>query len=125
MFAGRSYDAKRLYHHPELAVMRGTETTPAGITRAAARPDVPLHVLTTKKESRKGVAVYALLYDRRFVESPVLFQLRTSAELLVTGRKPMTLFLASDLSGDPARIDEAPSTHLLLAAIASYESQSR
>jgi hypothetical protein len=125
LFAGRSYDAKRLYHHPELALMRGTETAPAGVTRATARPDVPLHMLTTAKDNRKGVAVYALLYDRRFIESPIAFQLKTSAELLVTGRRPMTLFLASDLSGDPSRIDEAPATRVLLAAIASFESQSR
>lgn len=125
LFVGRSYDAKRLYHHPELALLRGTETAPFGVTHATERPDVPLHVLTTAKDDRKGVAVYALLYDRRFVESPVAFQLRTSAELLVTGRKPMTLFLASDLFGDPAKIDAAPATHVLLAAIASFESQSR
>jgi hypothetical protein len=125
LFAGRSYDAKRLYHHPELALLRGVETSPNGVARAADRPDVPLHVLRTAKDNRRGIAVYALLYDRRFVESPVLFQLRTSAELLVTGRKPMTLFMARDLAGNPAKIDAAPATRVLLAAIASFESQSR
>lgn len=124
-FAGRSYDAKRLYHHPELALLRGTETASRGVVRASARPDIPLHLLSTAVKERRGIGVYALLYDGRFIENPVLFQLRTSAELLVSGRKPMTLFLASDLAGDPSRIDEAPATRVLLDAIASFEAQSR
>ena len=122
LFVGRSYDAKRLYHHPELALLRGTETIPAGVARATARPEIPLHLVRTERSGRKGVAVYALLYDGRFVDSPIAFQLRTSAELLVSRRKPMTLFLASDLSG-ASTIDEAPATRVLLAAISSFEAQ--
>lgn len=122
-FAGRSYDAKRLYHHPELALLRGTETTPRGVVRASARPEIPMHLLTTKAKGRQGIAVYALLYDGRFIDNPVMFQLRTSAALLVSGRKPMTLFLASDLSGSPSKIDDAPATRVLLDAIASFERQ--
>lgn len=123
LFAGRSYDAKRLYHHPELALMRGTETAAAGVMRTSARPDVPLHVLRTARDGRSGVAVYALLYEGRFVDNPIAFQVRAAAELLVSGRKPMTLFLASDLSGNPSQIDQAPATRTLLAAIASFEAQ--
>ena len=123
LFAGRSYDAKRLYHHPELALLRGTETSPAGITRLAARPDIPLHLLKAERKGRRGLVAYALLYDGRFVENPIAFQLRTSAELLVSGRKPMTLFLASDQAGDPARPADAPATRVLLAAIAAFEAQ--
>jgi hypothetical protein len=123
LFVARSFDAKRLYHHPELAALRGTETKPAGVTRLAARPDVPLHVLRTSKDNRRGVGVYALLYNGRFIDDPITFQLRTSLELLVSGRKPMTLFLASDLSGDPRAVDRAPATQVLLAALASFESQ--
>lgn len=123
LFAGRSYDAKRLYHHPELALLRGIETSSAGVAQSAARKDIPLHVLETSKDGRRGIAVYALLYDGRFVRNPVLFQLRTSAELLVSGRKPMTLFLASDLAGSPSALDDAPATRVLLSAIRSFEAQ--
>lgn len=123
MFVARSFDAKRLYHHPELAVLRGTQATPSGLARAKARPEVPLHVLDTERDGRHGVAVYALLYDGHFIEDPIGFQLRTSAELLFTGRKALTLFMTSDLSGRRDDIDQAPATRMLLAAIASFERQ--
>jgi hypothetical protein len=123
LFAGRSYDAKRLYHHPELALLRGTETAPAGVTRASARPEIPLHLITTAREGRKGIAVYALLYDGSFVEDPVYFQLRTSAALLMSAPMPMTLFFASDLSGSASNVDEAPATRVLLAAISAFQAQ--
>ena len=125
LFAGRSYDPKRLYHHPELGLLRGTTTVPAGTARAQARPDVPLHLVSTAGDGRHGLAVYALLYDGRFIDDPVMFQLRTSAELVVSAPKPMTLFLASALSGDVADVDNAPATRILLAAIHSFETQSR
>jgi hypothetical protein len=123
LFAGRSYDAKRLYHHPELALLRGTETVPAGVRRASARPDVPLHLIKTSRDGRRGLAVYALMYNGKYVDDPVMFQLRTSAALLVSPPKPMTLFLASALSGAPSHLDDAPATTVILAAIASFESQ--
>lgn len=123
LFVARSYDAKRLYHHPELALLKGLEPTPAGRHRVARRPAVPLHVLTTTGGGRSGVAVYALLYDGRFVDNAVLFQLQTATELLFSGRRPMTLFMASDLAGSVDRLDDAPATRVLLAAIASFEQQ--
>jgi hypothetical protein len=123
LFAGRSYDAKRLYHHPELALLRGFETTPAGVVRPADRPDVPLHLVTTTKDGRTGLAAYALLYDGRFIEDPIWFQLRTSASLLVSPPKPMTLFLANALAGGPKNVNGAPATRLVLAAIADFLKQ--
>jgi hypothetical protein len=123
LFVARSFDAKRLYHHPELAALRGTETAGAGIARLPARPDLPLHVLTTARGGQRGVAVYALLYDGHFVDNPILFQLRTSVELLFSGRKPMTLIMASDLVGHVDRLDEAPATRIVLAALDAFERQ--
>jgi hypothetical protein len=123
LFVGRSYDAKRLYHHPELALLRGYETTPAGVGRSADRPDIPLHLVTTTKSGRTGLAVYALMYDGRFIENPIWFQLRTSAALLVSPPKPMTLFLANALAGGPRNVDRAPATRVVLAAIDDFLKQ--
>jgi hypothetical protein len=123
LLVARSHDAKRLYHHPELAALRGFETAGAGVARAAARPDVPLHVLTTAQGGQRGVAVYALLYDGRYVENPILFQLRTSVELLFSGRKPMTLIMATDLAGSVDDLEKAPATRILLAALGAFEAQ--
>jgi hypothetical protein len=121
LFAGRSYDAKRLYHHPELALLRGMSPSPAGTARVASAPRVPLFVIDTERGEQKGVAVYALLADGAFIENPISYQLRTSARLMVGGRRPMTLIMASDLTGDKGRLDEAPATRLLVAALKSLQ----
>ena len=123
LFVARGYDAKRFYHHPELAVLRGTQAVAAGVTRTRAHPDIPIHVLETEQKDRRGIAVYALRYDDRYIDNPLLFQLRTSLELLVSGRKPLTLFMASALAGSRDTLDEAPAVRLLLAAIDSFELQ--
>jgi hypothetical protein len=124
LFAGRSYDAKRLYHHPELGLLRGTTTVPVGIVHPLARPDIAVHLVSTALEGRHGLAAYALLYNGRFIENPVMFQLRTSAALVFSAPKPMTLFFASALTGDATSADAAPATRILLAAIHSFEMQS-
>jgi hypothetical protein len=121
LFAARSYDAKRLYHHPELALLRGMNTSPAGTSRVASAPRVPLYVINTERGERKGVAVYALLADGEFIENPIGYQLRTSARLLVSGRRPMTLIMASDLAGDRDHLDRAPAAKLLLAALRTLQ----
>ena len=121
MFVGRSFDAKRLYHHPELALLRGTATTPAGVARVQAAPNVPLHIVTTKRKDRTGVAVYALLAEGAYIENPVRYQLGTSMRWLVSGRRPMTLIMASDLSGDTNRLDEAPATKALVAVLKTLQ----
>ena len=125
LFVGRSFDAKRLYHHPELAILRGTGTAPAGLSTLPGRPDVPVHLLTTSRQGQRGIAVYALSYENAYVKDPILFQLRIAGPLLFSGRRAMTLFLASDLSGSIQRLGEAPSTKLLAAAIEAFEQQER
>ena len=119
LFAARSFDAKRLYHHPELALLRGMQTTPAGVSRVASFPEIPLHVVVTRRADDTGVAVYALIADGSFVEHPVTHQLLSSVRSVASGRKPMTLVMASDLAGSRTRLEDAPATRLLLAALRS------
>ncbi len=123
LMAARSYDPKRLYHHPELALLRGQEFEPAGTIALPGRPEVPVHVLKTTRTGQRGTVAYVLLYNGEFVRNPILFQLRTSASLVVSGRRAMTLFLASDLAGDAERLEDAPSVKLLGDAITSFEAQ--
>jgi hypothetical protein len=94
LFVARSYDHKRLYHHPELAVLYGRDLVNAGTTRLTSRPDRPLHVLRARIGT--GVAAYALLHDGQFVENPILFQLQTSWRSLFSAARLMTLFLIYD-----------------------------
>ena len=91
----RSYDAKSLYHHPELAVSYGTGYVRSEVRRSTQRPEIPLHVLYTEADAGT-TAIYALHYDDRFVDEPIAFQFRLAGELFFSGRKAMTLFFVRD-----------------------------
>jgi len=87
----RSYDAKRLYHHPELALTEGIDLESAGTRPAPGTPEVTVHVL----DGATGpAAAYVLLYGDRAVAHPYLFQMRLATEQLFSGRQAMTLFFA-------------------------------
>jgi hypothetical protein len=113
----RSYDAKALYHHPELAVSYGPSYVRTEVRRFAERPDVPVHVLYADSGL---VAMYVLSYDDAFVEEPIRFQLRTAAELLFSGRKAMTLFFLTDERVGPGDVESLPSIPVLFSAIDQF-----
>jgi hypothetical protein len=89
--AVRAYDLKALYHHPELAVAYDTPFFEYHVRSFPGHPSVPVHVL---RDGTRALGLYVLLYDGEYVSDPVWFQLRTSARLLVSGRRPMTLLFA-------------------------------
>jgi hypothetical protein len=117
----RSYDLKALYHHPELAVAYGPDFSRDEVIRFADRPEVPVHVLRTEVGT-PAVGMYALLYEDRFVEQPIRFQIRTAGELLLSGRKAMTLFFAfdADASGEKD-LAASPARRVLTAAIDAFQ----
>ena len=100
----RSFDAKSVYHHPELAVSDTTSFVAVTVRRFKDRPDIPVHVLTPGPGVSTG-GMYALHYEDGFVDDPVWFQIRTAGELLFRRRQPMTLFFVLDSSGPPAGTD--------------------
>ena len=118
----RSYDAKRLYHHPEKATPFARDMALSGIAHVSAGRDVPVHVLTSE---RGAAAAYALLYDGVFVADPLWFQVRAATRSLVQPRRPMTLFLVYDRRGaaDAAALTESRTGRLLQAALQSYLSE--
>ena len=121
----RSYDAKSLYHHPELAVAYGPSYVRSEVLRLADRPDVPVHTIYTD-EDNGTVAMYVLRYDDRFVQDPILFQMRASGELLFSGRKPMTLFFVTDdhvTTAQARSLDTLPATKVLFAALDQFLAQ--
>jgi hypothetical protein len=124
LFMGRSFDSKKLYHHPELAVDYGNDYEAGTVMHLPQRPDVPVHVMRGSGTDARRVALYALHYGDGFVADPIRFQLRTSLQLLFSKRKSMTLFFATQDLGS----DEAPETSaaaaVLLAAMAEFEQQS-
>jgi hypothetical protein len=124
LFVSRSYDLKRLYHHPELAVAYGHDMRDNGIRRLAVMAEVPVHVLRANDDQGAGLALYALLYDGQFVDNPYTFQIRAAGELLFSPRRAMTLFFAHDETAPAhASVDDAVAARVLTAAIRSFQSQ--
>lgn len=126
LFVARSYDAKRLYHHPELGLVKGVDLRDRGTRRVPDMPDVPVHLLTGESEGRRDLVVYGLLYRDRFIDNPYIFQLRMAGELLFSRPWPMTLFFVHD-PNSPAElpIERLPATRLLLDAIRSFLAQAQ
>lgn len=92
LFVARGYDLKKLYHHPELGVLRGRsfqplrhETLPGG-----AEAVYVLENLTGEGES----AVYALVYDDRWIGNPYMLQLSSAVTSVWAARRPLTLVFA-------------------------------
>ena len=115
----RSYDLKKLYHHPELDVAYGAGYLRHDVQRLDDRRDLPLHVLSDLDQ--EATAVYALHYEAGFVEDPIAFQVRTAGELLFSPRHAMTLLFARDLRPTQGKaLAQYPSTRVLLSAIDSF-----
>ena len=90
LFVGRSFNQKRLYHHPEIALSRGADLEEERIVTLPGEAQMPVHLLPYR--SGDGVAAYVLVYGGRFVADPVANQLGDAIRQLFNPRRPMTLF---------------------------------
>lgn len=84
LFAARSYDGKKLFHFPELALSYGRAAT-------AVREAGGARVIEFADASGTHIAAYALIYGQRRVAQPIRFYLSILPELFVGRREPMTL----------------------------------
>jgi hypothetical protein len=118
LFVARSFDPKHVYHHPELGVAHGLPFDSASFVQvSAAFGSVPVRVLTGEHD----LACYALLYDGRFIEEPLRFQVTQALTTLIGPRKQMTLFFAHGrASSTPI---DSPVMRTLMAAIESFLAQ--
>jgi hypothetical protein len=122
LFAARSYDLKRLYHHPEIGILRGVDLEKEEIKRLPGMPDVPVHALKSRMGNR--LAAYVLLYNGQFIKNPIQLQFLTSVELLYSPRKPMTLlFVYDSQSRNDAPFEQSPAARILAAAVNNFLSQ--
>jgi len=111
LFAARSYDGKKLFHFPELALSYGRAAT-------AVRDVEGARVIEFANESGVHVAAYALLYGRRSVTRPVRFYLSILPELFVGRREPMTLvYVQGDAPPGGERAFEGELRALLARAV--------
>ncbi len=114
----RTYNAKNVYHHPELAVSyHRSSFTGERVERSTAHPEIPVHVLQPNAGSR-AIGMYVLHYEDRFIDNPLTFQIRSAGELLFSRRQPMTLFFVLD-DAPPSNVDrmESSAAKVLFAAI--------
>lgn len=124
LFVGRSFDHKKLYHHPELALSYGKDLARAEKIRLSLPPDI--HVFLLRANSQRGLAAYALLYEDRFIANPIWHQIKNSLSLLVNPRKPLTLFYVSDnQENSRAVFARTPMARVLKQAIVDFLSKER
>jgi hypothetical protein len=122
LFVGRSYDHKRLYHHPELALSYAKDLRSAGQIRLPGQPEIPVNVL--RNETRPNMAAFVLLYDGKFIGNPISHQIRDSLKQLISVRKPMTLFyIADDNEDQNIPFTQSPAASLLDKAIKDFMAQ--
>jgi len=124
LFVSRSFDPKRLYHHPELALIYGSDFGEEEILRLSADPTRTIHFLRGRRNDEEQEVAYALLYDGRFVDDPILFQLKEAWRSLFRARRPMTLFFVSDSRpSSHLPLEEGRALRLLNRSIDSFLSQ--
>jgi hypothetical protein len=122
LFVGRSYDHKRLYHHPELALSYAKDLRSIGQLGLPGQPEIPVNLL--HNETRPNMAAFVLLYDGKFIDNPILHQLKDSFKQLVSGRKPITLFyIVDDNEPENSVFIQSPAASLLNKAIKDFISQ--
>jgi len=124
LFVARSYDHKRLFHHPEIALVRGVDLEDLGITRIPGASEISFRLLRASNASSRDLVVYSLLHDQRFVEDPFRFLVQTAWSALFQRRKAMTLFFVYDPEAPETSLAEAPAVRLLMEAIRDFRAQS-
>ncbi len=93
LFTASSYDHKRLYHHPELALSYGQILIKQGIVHLKEKPEIPIHFFNT--HDKTTYVAYVLLYDGEYIANPIMHQLKDSIRLFISPRKSMRLIYAS------------------------------
>ena len=117
LFVGRSYNQKRLYHHPEIALSRGTDLAEVRRVKLPGDPEMTVHLLPFRNGT--GMAAYLLIYDGVAIADPVANQLRNAVWQLFNPRRPMTLFYVVEEDVPPGRSFAGTEAALLLRAAVS------
>ena len=122
LFVGRSYDHKRLYHHPELALSYAKDLRGIGEIRLPGQPEIPVTLL--QNDTRPNMAAFVLLYDGKLIDNPISHQVRDSLKQLISPGKPMTLFyVADDNAAKDTAFIKTPAAALLEKAIKDFMAQ--
>lgn len=122
LFVARSYDLKRLYHHPELGLSRGADLKSAGVIMLHGKPEIPVHLLQNR--NGPGLVAYVLLYDGMFIRDPLTHQLLEAFRQLISAKKAMTIFYVSDsISTNGTDFKNTSAAFILGEAIRTFRAQ--
>lgn len=120
LVVARTWDPKRVYHHPELAAAYGVIYDKHDIVRWPPLGDAPVHVLQTGGPADRKLAIYCLLYGREIIGNPYWFQIRIASERLFSARRPMTLVFVRDDAPEDVPLTASRAGHLLEAAVGDF-----
>ena len=121
LFVARSYDHKRLYHHPELGLSRGSNFNKGVVYILPGETEIPVFLLRDSRGHR--VAAYVLLYEEKFIKEPVSHQIKEALSQFFLPRKAMTLFYVSNVTSSVFnKFNETSTASILVAAIKSFNS---
>jgi len=120
LFIANSFDLKALYHHPELALSYAQNLSHKSISTLPKQAKIPVHVL--KNDDDSILVAYVLMHNDTFIKDPIKYQLSESFRLLISQKKPMTLFYTSQ-TGFQGNLNLESSTTLLSLSIKEFRSQ--
>lgn len=122
LFVARSYDLKRLYHHPELGLSHGADLKSEGVFMLHGKSEIPVHLLQSRSE--RGLVAYVLLHDGMFIKDPLAHQLLEAFKQFVSAKKAMTLFYVSDsISPNGVDFNKTSAAFILGEAVKSFQNQ--
>jgi hypothetical protein len=125
LVVARSYDAKKLYHHPELVASYGKGLTSGGTSVLPDAPAVPFFILRSSRTEGRDLVVYALVSRDEVIRNAYVYQVRAAVRQLLRGRELLTLVYVHDTGATPgAPIDAQPATRLLREAVVAFLAQS-
>jgi hypothetical protein len=117
----RSYDPKAVYHWPESRVIWEARPVERGLDEVESHGGrIPVHRAYYEPEGSppRGfvVVAYLLVYHSRPVANPYLAQILSAPGEVVTGRRPMWLFLVHGRVGELQRREAEARAHEWLAS---------
>jgi hypothetical protein len=99
-----SHDPKKVYHHPENRLIRGSVERRGTEWIQGNGEQIPIHLVYYDVSSPALFAAYLLVYDSQPVANPYLASFAAFGAQLVRGRLPMTMFFVS-AAGPPTEAD--------------------
>lgn len=116
----RSYDPKAVYHWPEARVIAEGRPNSRSLEEVESRGErIPVHRAYYERDSAASpetVVAYLLVYHSEAVANPYLAQILSGPQQVLTGRRPMWLFIVYGAVEPSEHADAETRAHEWLAA---------